>query len=63
MKIENNILFDVDNIDIKNGEFAIPEGIKYIWNGAFFYCRNLISLVIPEGVVAIGSFAFERAVI
>ncbi len=34
--------------------FAIPEGVKYISEGAFMGCKSLVNVTIPEGVTSIG---------
>lgn len=39
--------------------FAPRVGIKYICNGAFRFCDNLISIDLPEGTKVIYSHAFE----
>ena len=36
MRIENNILYNVGDKDIINGEFVIPDGVIGIGFGAFF---------------------------
>lgn len=40
-------------------EYAIPEGVSRICNGAFSGCKNLKRLVIPSSVRFIGERAFE----
>lgn len=40
-------------------EYAIPEGVSRICNGAFTGCKNLKRLVIPSSVRYIGERAFE----
>ena len=39
--------------------FAIPEGVKYISEGAFYGCESLESITIPESVTSIGEGAFK----
>ena len=43
---------------LKSGEYEIPEGVTRIGGGAFFYCDNLTSVIIPESVTEIGDVAF-----
>jgi hypothetical protein len=38
----------------------LPSGLTTIGDEAFFYCRNLISIVLPLNVVAVGKSVFER---
>ena len=39
---------------------TIPDSVKEIENGAFEYCRNLISVTIPNSVTKIGAGAFSK---
>ncbi len=39
-------------------EYAIPDGIVIVGNGAFYGCENLRSVTLPEGVTTIGAEAF-----
>ncbi|WP_176220669.1 leucine-rich repeat protein [Cohnella massiliensis] len=39
---------------------VIPEGVTYIWKGAFSMMPNLTSVTIPEGVTSIGEGAFAE---
>lgn len=39
-------------------EYTIPNSVTSIGSGAFFNCRNLISVTIPDSVTEIGSNAF-----
>ena len=41
------------------GAYAIPEGIKQIAGGAFYYCDGLTSVTIPNSVTSIGRSAFN----
>lgn len=58
MKIENNILVEVEDKDIKNGTFTIPDSVTSIGDGAFSGCSNLTSIIIPDSVTSIGYYAF-----
>ena len=40
------------------GAYIIPEGIKQIAGGAFYYCSSLTSITIPNSVTSIGYQAF-----
>ena len=42
------------------GDVKIPNGVKTIGSGAFYYCRSLTSVTIPDSVTTIGSYAFEN---
>ncbi len=59
---ENGVLY-INNclIDAKksiSGEYAIKEGTKVIPENAFYGCRELTSIIIPDGVINIGANAF-----
>ena len=41
------------------GAYVIPEGIKQIAGGAFYYCFSLTSITIPNSVTSIGDYAFS----
>ena len=43
-----------------NGAYSINEGVRIICNWAFFNCRSLSSLVIPDGVVCINGNPFAK---
>ncbi|MCM1331986.1 MAG: leucine-rich repeat domain-containing protein [Bacteroides sp.] len=58
----------VENSSYVNGDLVIPSSVKYdgidyivnsIGSGAFSYCKNLQSIVIPTSVTEIGSGAFQ----
>lgn len=59
MKIEGNKLVKVDDDDIINGIFTIPEGITEIEDWAFDECESLTSIEIPDSVTKIGEGAFS----
>ena len=44
--------------EIKGAHLIIPKGITSIGKGAFYNCRNLVSISIPKGVTSIGESAF-----
>ena len=48
-EIENGVLVKVKNKEIT--EAVIPEGVTEIEDFAFCNCRNLASVIIPNGVV------------
>lgn len=50
----------INNSDIVNGTFEIPNSVTTIGYRAFYNCTNLESITIPESVTEIGAFAFEN---
>ena len=58
MKIENGVLLEVTNNDIKNGTFTIPESVTSIGDFSFDNCTSLKSITIPDSVTSIGYSAF-----
>ena len=42
-----------------SGTFVTPESVRFIHGDAFRGCSNLTSILIPQGVVSIGGYAFE----
>ena len=58
MRIDGDILKQVDDRDIIDGEFVIPAGIKTIGKQAFQNCESLTEIVIPETITNIGDSAF-----
>ena len=51
MKIENGILFDVNNSDIdENGYFNFPSNVFEIGYEAFSSCTKLLHLYIPDSI-------------
>ena len=62
----NNVLYTKNQETLvlcaqqKMGTFAVPEGVKYI-GAAAFNCTNLSNITFPDGVLSIGTYAFEMA--
>ena len=51
------ILVNVDRnvfANVSSEKFQIPSGVRFIYDGAFGYNSNIVSLEIPEGVRSIG---------
>ena len=59
MKIVNNVLVKVNDEDIKDGTFIIPDVVTSIGEYAFLFCNSLKSIIIPESVTSIGDHAFS----
>lgn len=60
MKIEDNVLIQVDEEDLDNKlGFVVPEGIQKIACFAFVSCKQIKTVVLPQSVVAIGVSAFD----
>lgn len=53
-------LSKVEEKDIVNGTYHIPEGITSIGNRAFYDCSNLISIVLPAGITELEDHAFAE---
>ncbi len=60
MIIRDNVLVKVDDTDIENGSYTIPEGVTSIGTGAFNGSNRLTNITIPEGVISIGNGAFNE---
>ena len=58
METKNNKLLEVNNIDIKNGIFSIPDNIETIEAKAFFYCIKLREITFLNKITSIGNAAF-----
>ena len=58
MKIKDNVLIKVENEDVENGTFVIPDDVTKIGSDAFNNCTCLKSINIPYSVTHIGSGAF-----
>ena len=43
-----------------NGTYSIKEGVRIICDKAFFCCRSLTDIIIPDSVTSIGDKAFYR---
>ena len=45
-----------------NGTYSIKEGVRIICDKAFFCCRSLTDIIIPDSVTSIGDKAFYRCI-
>ena len=60
----NGVLFNKEKTDLlnypagKGGNYAIPDSVTSIEEGAFGGCTSLTSITIPDGVTSIGGAAF-----
>lgn len=39
--------------------FTVPDGVKIIYDAAFFQCTNLVEVIFPDGLLSIGGGAFD----
>lgn len=62
MKIYNNMLIKVDDSDIKNGTFEIPENIIGISDWAFQYSKKLEYIKLPDNVKYLGHGIFDNCI-
>lgn len=64
-KIDNDVLVDKTSNTIvkclkgKKGTYIVPDNIKIIGNSAFYGCKDLTNLIMPDSIVKIQSSAFE----
>lgn len=58
MKVLGDILISVQDSDIKDGHFIIPQGINSIAEGAFLSRLPLITITIPQGIASIQKYTF-----
>jgi hypothetical protein len=62
----NGILFDKAQTTLvqfpcgRSGNFAIPNNVTNIGNGAFYDCLTLTGITFPNGLIRIGTFAFYK---
>ncbi|MCL2245371.1 MAG: leucine-rich repeat domain-containing protein [Treponema sp.] len=63
---DNGVLFNKDKTILvrylfakQGSEYSVPEGVKQIWNGAFYYCRGLRKITLPSSLTIIGNDAFQ----
>ena len=45
--------------NMRGDSYSVPNGVKRIENGAFYYCTNLKLIVLPDGLESIGDYAFD----
>lgn len=62
MKINSNILINVEESDIKNGTFEIPSMVVGISDWAFQYSKRLKYINIPENVKYLGHGVFDNCI-
>ena len=43
----------------RSGEYTIPSTVTEISYKAFYYCKNLTAVIMPEGLTTIGNYAFN----
>lgn len=44
----------------KSGNYAVPEGVTSIDDGAFYYCKRVYTITLPESLLSIGDRAFSN---
>lgn len=59
MKIENGVLINVCDEDIKNGTLVVPSGVKKIDKEVFEY-NHAESVILPKTLKEISQYAFAR---
>lgn len=62
MQISNNVLIKVQDSDIKNGTFEIPQLVTGIADWAFQYSKKLEYIKIPENVKYLGHGIFDNCI-
>ena len=60
MKIKDNVLIKLENEDVENGTFVIPDSITEIGICAFESCTNLKSIDISDNITVIRDCAFKK---
>ena len=58
MRIEHNILINVEPRDVINGIFTVPDGITSVGYVAFMNCESLTNITLPESLTSIGDCTF-----
>jgi len=63
---DNGVLFNKDKTVLvrylfakRGSEYSVPEGVRQIWKGAFYYCRGLRKVTLPPSITIIGDEAFQ----
>ena len=59
MYVDDGVLYDVRDEDIKSGIFEFPEEVIEIGGNAFNHCPGLKKTTIPGHIKKIGNYAFE----
>lgn len=62
MKINSNVLINVEESDIKDGTFEIPSMVVGISDWAFQYSKRLKYIKIPENVKYLGHGVFDNCI-
>jgi len=61
-EIDGDTFVKIDERDIRNGKFIVPEGIKKIDANAFYGCKCLFEVKLPETLENIGVNAFASCI-
>ena len=47
---------------VVNGVVRIPDRVKYISDFAFYWCRNIEEIILPDTIEYIGRYAFKISI-